>query len=466
MSRTPASVELPTALTIATSDSGGGAGIQADLKTMEACGTFGTSVLCATTAQNTQGVESVHVLPTEEIGAQLEAVCGDFEVGAAKTGMLATAEVVEFVAERAQEFSFPLVVDPVMVATSGDRLLEPAGEAAYEDLIAEATLVTPNAQEATVLTDVAIDGEEAAIEAGEAIRGMGAAAALMKGGHIPDEAVGDVLVGADGTKTFTHPRVGTDATHGSGCTLASAIAAHLARGEDLEEAVGEGIDLLSRAVRYPLDVGEGPGTVHHLVEIRERAARDATASAVREAVDSLVVRDVAPLVPEVGTNVAGATPYAETIEEVAAVEGRMTNTPGGARPTRGVAFGASEHAARFLLAAREEAPELRFALDCRFDGEIEAALAGLDGPVVELTGDRRSGSADGTPERAIREAFSGTKGEASEGDASGGTPVAGIERDPVDREALAWIVASDSETLVERATTVLDALDGSKSDSA
>jgi hydroxymethylpyrimidine/phosphomethylpyrimidine kinase len=136
---------------------------------MEACGTFGTSVLCATTAQNTQGVESVHVLPTAEIGAQLDAVCGDFDVGAAKTGMLATAEVVEFVAERAGEFPFPLVVDPVMVATSGDRLLEPAGEAAYEELIAKAELVTPNADEAAVLTGIEIDGEGAAIEAGEAI---------------------------------------------------------------------------------------------------------------------------------------------------------------------------------------------------------------------------------------------------------------------------------------------------------
>jgi hydroxymethylpyrimidine/phosphomethylpyrimidine kinase len=459
MSRTAAPVRLPTALTIATSDSGGGAGIQADLKTMEACGTFGTSVLCATTAQNTRGVESVHVLPTEEIGAQIDAVCGDFEVGAAKTGMLATAEVVEFVAERAREFSFPLVVDPVMVATSGDRLLEAEGEDAYEEPIAQATLVTPNAEEATVLTDVEIDGEGAAIEAGEAIREMGAEAALVKGGHVPGEAVGDVLVGSEGAKTFTHPRVETDATHGSGCTLASAITAHLARGEDLEEAVSEGIALLSRAVRYPVDIGEGPGAVHHLVSLRERAARDATASAVREAVDSLVARDVARLVPEVGTNVVGATPYAEKPAEIAAVEGRITRTPAGEKPTRGVAFGASEHVARFLLAAREGAPELRFALNCRFDEEIETALAELDGPVVELEAGQAEGPTDDARERAIREAFDGTRGTDS-GGRSEGAPVAAIDRDPVEREALAWIVAPDSGTLVERTLGVLDAIDG------
>jgi hydroxymethylpyrimidine/phosphomethylpyrimidine kinase len=439
---------------------------------MEACGTFGTSVLCATTAQNTQGVESVHVLPTAEIGAQLDAVCGDFDVGAAKTGMLATAEVVEFVAERAGEFPFPLVVDPVMVATSGDRLLEPAGEAAYEELIAKAELVTPNADEAAVLTGVEIDGEGAAIEAGEAIRDMGAAAALIKGGHVPGDAVADVLVGDGKATMLSHPRVETDATHGSGCALASAIAAGLARGEDLDEAVADGIALLSRAVRYPLDVGEGPGSVHHLVEIRERAAREETAAAVREVVDALIARDVTRLVPEVGTNVAGATPYAERVGDVAAVEGRITNTPAGAQPTRGIAFGASEHVARFLLAAREAAPELRFVLDCRFDEGIEAALSALDGPVVELEDGRASGSADqgnsaeasepadDAMERTVRRAFGGTESEANRGGASGETPVAAIDRNPVDREALGWIVASDSETLIERTVAVCDALKG------
>lgn len=487
MTRRAAPAHPPVALTIATSDSGGGAGVQADLKTMEACGAFGTSVLCATTAQNTLGVESVHVLPVEEIDAQLDAVLSDFDVGAAKTGMLATAEVVEFVAERASEFPFPLVVDPVMVATSGDRLLEPAGEDAYEDLIANATLVTPNADEATVLTDIEIDGERAATRAGEALREIGADAALVKGGHVPGNRVADVLVTSEGTTTIAHPRVATEATHGSGCTLASAIAAELAQGAVLEDAVAEAIGLLGRAVRYPLDVGEGPGSVHHLVALRERAARARTIEEVAGCVEAFVERDVTPLVPEVGMNVVGATPYAETQSETAAVEGRITRTLSGVAPSHGVRLGASSHVARFLLAAREARPELRFALDHRFDERIERALGTLDGPIVEIEGPGAdegkretvprypTGAAnereDAATTRAVRRAFGDQEGNTDAGESRGdndseakhaseGTPVAAIDRNEIGREALGWIVAPDPDTLVERTIAVLDAFEG------
>ena len=491
MTRQPAPTSVPVALTIATSDSGGGAGVQADLKTMEACGTFGTSVLAATTAQHTHGVESVHVLPTAEIGAQLDAVIGDFDVGAAKTGMLATADVVEFVAERARDFPFPLVVDPVMVATSGDRLLEPAGEDAYKDLIAEATLVTPNADEAAVLTGIEIDSEEAAIEASEALREMGATAALVKGGHVPGDAVRDVLVTDEGATTIPHPRVETEATHGSGCTLASAITAYVAYGDGLDEAVREGISLLSRAVRYPLDVGEGPGAVHHLVALRERAARAETMADVREIADAVAARDVSSRISDAGMTVAGATPYAETAGEVATAEGPIADASSGTEPTRGVGFGVSGDAARFLLTVREAVPELRFALDCRSNWDVEAALSALDGPVVGIeTGpesgdDGVGGSAapedsandgglgDVAIERAVRRAFE-TEGE-SEADRDSGdsvgseeadseTPVAAIDRSERGGENSAWIVAPDSGTLIERTLTVLDRLDASDED--
>ena len=262
MTRQAVPVSPPTVLTVAGSDSGGGAGIQADLKTIEACGGFGTSAVTSVTAQNTTGVESTHVLPVEEIDAQCSAVLADFDVAAVKTGMLATADVVELVTDRVADLDAPAVVDPVMVAASGDRLLAREAESAYESLVSEATLVTPNADEAAVLTDVDPADEATAREAGERLVGMGADAALVTGGHIGDDAVVDVLVTGDSVETFRHPRVDTAATHGSGCALSSAIATHLARDADLPAAVGSGVELLARAVRYNLDVGEGPGAVH------------------------------------------------------------------------------------------------------------------------------------------------------------------------------------------------------------
>ncbi len=253
----------PIGLTIAGSDSGGGAGIQTDLATMAAHDVYGTSVLTAVTAQHTRGVESTHVLPLEEVQAQLEAVLSDFAVDAAKTGMLATTEIVRLVADRAPDFPFPLVVDPVMVATSGDRLLEPEAERAYEDLIGEATVVTPNADEAEVLTGEPVEDGASAREAGRRLCEMGADAALIKGGHVPGETVRDVLVTDGDVRVFEHPRVDTDATHGSGCTLAAAIASRLARGSDLPSAVAGGTDFLARAISHPYDVGNGPGAVNH-----------------------------------------------------------------------------------------------------------------------------------------------------------------------------------------------------------
>ncbi|MFC7221548.1 bifunctional hydroxymethylpyrimidine kinase/phosphomethylpyrimidine kinase [Halalkalicoccus sp. GCM10025322] len=452
MTRKPAPHSPPVALTIAGSDSGGGAGVQADLKTMEAHGVFATSALTAVTAQNTRGVERSHVLPIEEIDAQFEAVVSDFDVGAIKTGMLATSEVVDLVAERLAGHDAPAVVDPVMVAASGDRLLEPKAERAYERLIGESTLVTPNADEAAVLTGVEPEDAESAREAGEALLDMGAEAALVKGGHVPTEEIEDVLVTADGAETFEHARIETAANHGSGCTLASAIAARLATGEGLFEAVEGALAFMERAVRYPLDVGEGPGAVHHLSDLRDRTEREPTAETVQGIVDRFTDENVRALVPEVGMNVVGATPYAEGVEEVAAVEGRITRTMRGLAPNRGVRFGASSHVARFLLSAREFDPALRFAVNCRFDDEVERALDALDAPVAEF--DRAA-----EPEDVKREEGSTMGWGARRAfDGNGETPAAVIDRGEVGKEAIVKLVAPDAGTLIERTLAVHDAL--------
>ena len=268
-------VSPTVALTVAGSDSGGGAGIQADLSAMRAHGVFGTSVVTATTAQNTRGVDDVNPLPADHVASQYAAVADDFEVGAVKTGMLATAEIVARVTELVGDADAPLVVDPVMVAATGDRLLSPAAEDAYEDLIAAATLVTPNADEAAVLTGESVETPADAEAAGRELVALGAGAALVKGGHLTggeagDDTVVDTLVraaggdGGDGVAVdrFETPRIDTDATHGSGCALSSAIAARLARGESVRGAVDVAVAELTEAVRRGYDVGEGPGAVN------------------------------------------------------------------------------------------------------------------------------------------------------------------------------------------------------------
>ena len=273
-------VSPPVALTIAGSDSGGGAGVQADLKSMTAHGVFGTAVVTATTAQNTRGVEAVEPVPADHVASQYAAVAEDFDIAAAKTGMLATAEIVETVTESVADAGVPLVVDPVMVAATGDRLLSPAAEDAYDDLIAASTLVTPNADEAAVLTGDPVETPADAERAGRELVARGADAALVKGGHlaVDDESVVDTLVRAEDADLarddpvvdrVESPRIDTDATHGSGCALSSAIAARLARGEPLRAAVETAVTEMTEAVRRGYDIGAGPGAVNPTMLGRE-----------------------------------------------------------------------------------------------------------------------------------------------------------------------------------------------------
>ncbi len=431
-------------MTVAGSDSGGGAGVQADVKAMEAAGAFGTSVVTAVTAQHTRGVESTHVLPVEEVAAQYDAVVGDFDVGALKTGMLATAPVVEAVTERVADTDAPAVVDPVMVAASGDRLLAAEAERAYEDLVAEAALVTPNADEAAVLTGIDPDDETGQAAAAEELRDLGADAALVTGGHVGDGRVRDVLATADGVETFEGQRVDTDATHGTGCTLSAATAARLAAGDSTPEAVEHAVSLVERAVRYHNDVGEGPGAVDGLAALRERADRQPTAAAVSEVVGAFVEADVRRLVPEVGMNVVAATPRAEAVEETAAVEGRIARTLDGVAPNRGVRFGASSHVARFLLAAREFDPDLRFAVNCRFDDAVADALSALDWTVAAY--DR----SEEPPDLKASEGSTMGWGTRRAFESVPDVPVAVVDSGEVGKEAMAKLVAPDAGTLVDR----------------
>ncbi len=253
------------ALTIAGSDSGGGAGIQADLKTFAAWEVYGTSVIVAITAQNTLGVTAVHPVPGEVIAAQLMAVADDLPPDACKSGMLATRELVELVATSIGARGWrQYVCDPVMVATSGDRLLDAdAVDAVRTRLLPLALCVTPNLDEAEILTGRTVRTPDAMADAGKALLDLGARAALVKGGHLDSDILVDILVTADGVERYTRPRLHTRATHGTGCTLSAAITAALALGHDLHHAVPQALDYLQAAIRAAPGLGAGHGPVWH-----------------------------------------------------------------------------------------------------------------------------------------------------------------------------------------------------------
>jgi hydroxymethylpyrimidine/phosphomethylpyrimidine kinase len=256
---------MRTALTIAGSDSGGGAGIQADLKTFAAHGVFGTSAVTAVTAQNTVGVPAVFALPSDLVTAQIEAVASDIALHAVKTGMLANAAIVEAVAAAIESLDLPpVVVDPVMIAKSGDRLLEPEAVAALAtELIPRAYVVTPNIPEAEALTGMAIPTVKEARRAARRLREMGPLAVVIKGGHLEGAEIVDLIWDGHEMIELRAPRVDSASTHGTGCTFASAIAANLALGRPLREAVERAKTYVGGAIRHAAAIGRGHGPLDH-----------------------------------------------------------------------------------------------------------------------------------------------------------------------------------------------------------
>lgn len=260
--------QTPIALTIAGSDSGGGAGIQADLKAMSANGVFGASVITAITAQNTTAVTAVHEVPADIVGAQIDAVLSDLQVGAIKLGMLFSPAIIEAVTHRLAAFDDPVVVDPVMIAKSGDALLQDSAvEAMIRQILPHASLLTPNLPEAARLLGMPeAQTPEEMTEQAQQLMAMGPNAILIKGGHATGGICTDVLVDASGDVTvLTAPRVDTRNTHGTGCTYSATIAANLAKGGTLDESVSAAHAYLQAAITAAddLDIGQGHGPVHH-----------------------------------------------------------------------------------------------------------------------------------------------------------------------------------------------------------
>lgn len=257
---------FPQALTIAGSDSGGGAGIQADLKTFQMRHVFGTSVLTAVTAQNTLGVHDVHMMPLDNIRAQIRAVATDFQIQALKIGMLGTTEVIECVAEGVRGNDFGrLVLDPVMVAKGGAPLLHKQAVAALvAQLLPCADVLTPNLPETEVLTGIAVHDDETAVRAASILQNMGAKNVVLKGGHLLGSVCRDWVFLADGRQlTLDAVRVDTPHTHGTGCTFSACIAAELAKGAETEAAIRTAKRFINAAIMASLNIGSGHGPVNH-----------------------------------------------------------------------------------------------------------------------------------------------------------------------------------------------------------
>jgi len=367
--------EPPCVLTIAGSDSGGGAGIQADIKTITVLGGFGMSAITALTAQNTCEVLAIWNVPPDFVLRQIEAVATDLPIHAAKTGMLANRDIVEAVAEGIDRFQIRnLVVDPVFISKGGHPLLaEDAVEALTHSLFPLADLITPNLHEARILSGIAMESDEERKEAARRLHGMGPRAVLIKGGHGQGREAQDLLFDGSVFRAYSAPRFDTTHTHGTGCTLSAAIATFLAKGLGLSEAVEKAKRFITEAIRLSLPLGRGHGPTNHyaagLGEIERYRVLDALSRAAQtiRANPSLV-----KLAPEVQSNLGYALPRATGHDEVAAFPGRIARLPEGLTTIRPPAFGASRHIANVVLAAMRHHPRLRCAMNVAFS---EALLA-------------------------------------------------------------------------------------------
>ncbi|MEM2522425.1 MAG: bifunctional hydroxymethylpyrimidine kinase/phosphomethylpyrimidine kinase [Candidatus Bathyarchaeia archaeon] len=367
----PMKSRIPVAITIAGSDSGGGAGIQADLKTFAALGVHGTVAVTSVTAQNTYSVRAVQDLSPEIVSEQIRAVAEDFGIDAGKTGMLHTGEIIKAVASTISEYNFPLVVDPVMIAKSGAPLLKPeAIEALKGQLLPNATVVTPNKFEAERLSGVDIKNLRDAEIASEKISEMGPEAVVVKGGHIDGATVTDILYYKGRFWRFTSPRLDKKTTHGTGCSFSAAIAAELAKKLDIPKAVENAKNLVALSIKFGLKIGKGYGPVNPMAYLYREASRYEVLLNLEKAKNLLEgCPGVAELVPEVGMNIAMAVRYAESVGDVAAIEGRIVKTLSGARAAGSPKFGCSRHLAKYLVEAIKYDEDKRAVINLKFSEE-------------------------------------------------------------------------------------------------
>lgn len=365
---------MKTVLTIAGVDSGGGAGVAADLKTFAALGVHGTCIITSVTAQNTIGVLDSFDIPVEFIKEQFDAVVSDIRIDYAKTGMLSSPDIVRTVASLVKKHKLPLVIDPVMAAEAGGKLLrDEAVSVLIEELLPLASVITPNVFEAERLSGLKINDINGAEKAAGKIHELGAKAVIVTGGHLQGT---DVLY-ADGEFTRIEGKLLEGGTHGSGCTHSAALTAELARGTLLIEAARSAKKLVEHAIVAGVKIGGGAAPVNQLGHLLAESERYNLIKNVEEAVDMIETKMSAELIPEVGCNIAMGIPNATSISDVAAVSGRIVRLNGSPHAVGCVAFGASSHIARIVLTAMRFDTSMRAAMNIRCSGEALTACKEL-----------------------------------------------------------------------------------------
>ena len=354
-------------LTIAGSDSGGGAGIQADLRTIALLGGFGMSVVTALTAQNTLGVQDVYPISPEFVEKQIDSVITDIGVDAVKTGMLANSQVVKVIARKIKGYRVEkFIVDPVMIAKGGGALLsKDAIDTLIEELIPLAFLITPNLPEASAICGKPVENLDEMREAAKYIYQKGAKNVLVKGGHLPGRSM-DILFDGKGFYEYDSERIHTENTHGTGCVYSAALAFEIAKGNHIHQAVKNAKEFVTSAIRNSLPLGGGHGTVNPYGVFSKEIQRCHVISQVKEAVRVLKEEKIGHLIPEVQSNLGMALPYAERVEDIAAVPGRIVRLGNTVATVSDPEFGASQHIARIILTVMRYQSDMRSAMNIRY----------------------------------------------------------------------------------------------------
>ena len=437
-------MSIARVLIIAGSDSGGGAGLQADLKAVAALGGHGMCVVTALTAQNTRGVEAVHPVPLDFVEAQYRAVSQDIGLDAVKTGMLHSAPLVERVAGLLREVSAPVVVDPVMVAKGGDRLLEKeAVEALKELLLPRADLLTPNLDEAGELLGRPVRDRAGMEDAARELVEMGARAVLVKGGHLEGEP-GDVLYDGRRVHFFNAPRIDTPNSHGTGCTLASACATLLAQGRGLVETVERARLLVRRAIAGGLALGQGHGPVHALADLAPRLELGPCLQEMEQALERLEAQPgLAGMIPEIRGQMAYALPGAAGPQEVLAVAGRITHIGDRLKAAGPPRPGASRHVAKIVLTAMAADPSRRAAMALCYRPELVERARSLGWSVGEFSRSQEP------PQVKAREGSTLEWGTAQVIARMGKVPQVVFDRGEVGKEPVIRIIAENPAQLVD-----------------